>query len=438
MRGVIPNYHHSYNFFFFVVLVLFHHVFSINTLTSTETLTISSNRTIVSPGDIFELGFFKTTRSSRVCDRWYLGIWYKSIPERTYVWIANRDNPLSNSNGTLKISYANLVLLDHHNTPVWSTKLRKAVKSPLVAELLANGNFVLRDSKVNVPNRFLWQSFDFPVDTLLPEMKLGRNLKTRNNNFLTSWKSPNDPSSGDFSFKLDTQGLPEFHLLMMKDAIVYRTGPWNGLGFSGIPNMQNWSYVVNSFIENREEVAYTFKLTNQRIHSRFTLSSTGSLQLYTWSSTLWAPNLVWSSPVDKCDLFSICGPYSYCDIKTSPICNCIRGFAPKNVTAWILGDEFDGCVRKSPLSCGRGNVFMAMKNMKLPKTSTAIVDKRIGLKECKERCIRDCKCTGFANADIQNGGSGCLIWTGDLVDMRNYVTGGQDLYVKLASASFGH
>ncbi|CAA7014238.1 unnamed protein product [Microthlaspi erraticum] len=95
MSGVLPKYHHSYTFFFIYILLLqLGHVFSINTLSPTETLTISANRTIVSPGEVFELGFFKTTTSSQGNDRWYLGIWYKTISEKTYVWVANRDNPL--------------------------------------------------------------------------------------------------------------------------------------------------------------------------------------------------------------------------------------------------------------------------------------------------------------------------------------------------------
>ncbi|KAG7630917.1 PAN/Apple domain [Arabidopsis suecica] len=436
MRGVTPNYYHSYTFFFFffvVLLALFLHVFSINTLSSTETLTISSNRTIVSPGNIFELGFFKTTTSSRNGDHWYLGIWYKSISERTYVWVANRDNPLSKSIGTLKISYANLVLLDHSGTLVWSTNLTRTVKSPVVAELLDNGNFVLRDSKGNYQNRFLWQSFDYPVDTLLPEMKIGRDLKTGHETFLSSWRSPYDPSSGDFSFKLGTQGLPEFYLFK-KEFLLYRSGPWNGVGFSGIPTMQNWSYfdVVNNFIENREEVAYSFKVTDHSMHYvRFTLTTERLLQISRWDTTSSEWNLFGVLPTEKCDLYQICGRDSYCDTKTSPTCNCIKGFVPKNVTAWALGDTFEGCVRKSRLNCHRDGFFLLMKRMKLPGTSTAIVDKTIGLNECKERCSKDCNCTGFANKDIQNGGSGCVIWTGELMDMRNYVVGGQDLYVKI-------
>ncbi|MBO0195829.1 hypothetical protein J0672_24065, partial [Vibrio parahaemolyticus] len=93
-------------------------------------LTISSNNTIVSPGNVFELGFFKPSLNSR----WYLGIWYKTISKRTYVWVANRDTPLSSSIGTLKISDSNLVVLDQSDTPVWSTNLTGGdVRSPLVA-----------------------------------------------------------------------------------------------------------------------------------------------------------------------------------------------------------------------------------------------------------------------------------------------------------------
>ncbi|OAP12950.1 hypothetical protein AXX17_AT1G41440 [Arabidopsis thaliana] len=157
-----------------------------------------------------------------------------------------RDNPLSKSIGTLKISYANLVLLDHSRTPVWSKNLTRTVKSPVVAELLDNGNFVLRDSKINYQNRFLWQSFDYPVDTLLPEMKIGRDLKTGYETFLKF--------------------------------LLYQSGPWNGVGFSGIPTMQNRSYsdVVNNFIDNREEVAYNFKVTDHSTHYvRLTLTPEG-------------------------------------------------------------------------------------------------------------------------------------------------------------------
>lgn len=439
MKGVRNLYHHSYTFSFLlvlVVLIVFYPTFSIsvNTLSSTETLTLLSNRTIVSPGDDFELGFFRFGSSSP----WYLGIWYKKVPQKTYAWVANRDNPLSNSIGTLKISDMNLVLLDHSNNSVWSTNLtRRDVRAPVVAELLANGNFVLRYSNNNEPSGFLWQSFDFPTDTILPQMKLGYNIKTGVNRFLRSWRSSDDPSSGDHTYKLDTQrGRPEFFLRRQRIFRLQRSGPWDGVKFSGIPEVRGLNYMVYNYTENREEVAYTFMMTNHSIYSRLTLSAAGTLERHTWIPSSWGWNGFWSLPTDECDGFQSCGPNAYCDVNTSPICNCFGGFVPKNQQEWDLREGATGCVRKTPLSCS-GDGFLQLTKMKLPDTMMAIVDRSIGMKECEQRCLGDCNCTSFASADIQNGGWGCIMWTGELIDIRNYAGGGQDLYVKVAAADLG-
>nr|VUE13620.1 At421370-like [Capsella orientalis] len=432
MRG-LRIYSRAYTFSFLLVFALLLLVrpillISVYTLSSTESLTISSNRTIVSPNGVFELGFFETASNSR----WYLGIWYKKVPERTYVWVANRDNPFSTSIGTLKISEANLVLHDHSNTIVWSTNRTGDTRSPVVAELLDTGNFVVRESSnKNDLDRFLWQSFDFPTDTLLPQMKLGWDLKTRLNRYLISWKSPNDPSSGYYSYKLELQGLPEF-FLSYKDSPMHRSGPWDGIRFNGIPEKQQLTYMVYNFTENEEEVAYTFSMTNQSILSRLTVSSSGTFDRFTWVPPSWQWNTVWSSPKDECDLYKICGPYSYCDVNTSPRCNCIQGFDPKNQEQWDLSNGVSGCVRRTRLSC-REKRFLRLKKMKLPVTMDAIVDRKIGKKECKKRCLTNCNCTAYANVDR----SGCLIWTGEFLDIRNYGLEGQDLYVRVAASDLG-
>lgn len=105
-----------------------------HTLQSNDVL--RSNQTIVSANNDFELGFFKLASNSGNDDRWYLGMWYTPIPKRDYVWIANRDKPLSNSAGTLQISYANLVLRDQFGTIVWSSNVTTVLSppSPVVAE----------------------------------------------------------------------------------------------------------------------------------------------------------------------------------------------------------------------------------------------------------------------------------------------------------------
>ncbi|CAG7903945.1 receptor-like serine/threonine-protein kinase SD1-8 isoform X1 [Brassica rapa] len=438
MKGVHNIYHHSYTFSFllvFLALILFHPALStyVNTMSSSESLTISSNRTLVSPGGVFELGFFKPSGRSR----WYLGIWYKKVSQKTYAWVANRDNPLSNSIGTLKISGNNLVLLGQSNNTVWSTNLtRENVRSPVIAELLPNGNFVMRYSNNKDSSGFLWQSFDFPTDTLLPEMKLGYDFKTGRNRFLTSWRSYDDPSSGKFTYELDIQtGLPEFILInrfLNQRVVMQRSGPWNGIEFSGIPEVQGLNYMVYNYTENSEEIAYSFQMTNQSIYSRLTVSDY-TLNRFTRIPPSWGWSLFWSLPTDVCDSLYFCGSYSYCDLNTSPYCNCIRGFVPKNRQRWDLRDGSHGCVRTTQMSCS-GDGFLRLNNMNLPDTKTASVDRTIDVKKCEEKCLSDCNCTSFATADVRNGGLGCVFWTGDLVEIRKQAVVGQDLYVRLNAA----
>ncbi|KAL0806922.1 hypothetical protein Bca101_099414 [Brassica carinata] len=431
MRSHVPNYHHPYTFVFVFILFPALGAYA-NTLSPTETLTISNNKTIVSRNETFELGFFTPGSSSR----WYLGIWYKKIPTRTYVWVANRDNPLSRPNGSLKISDDNnLAIYDHSDTPVWSTNLTVgASRSPVVAELLDNGNFVLHS---NDPEGYLWQSFDFPTDTLLPDMKLGWDKKTGLDRVLRSWKTSEDPSSGDFSTKLETRGFPEYYVFN-KETIIYRSGPWIGNRFSCVPEMKPIEYMVYTFIASNEEVSYSYHMTKPDVYSTLSLSYTGTIERRNWIEQSQAWKQLWYQPKDICDNYRQCGNYGYCDSNSLPNCNCIKGFELGNGQEWALRDDSAGCVRKTRLSCDGRDGFVAMKRMKLPDTAATVLDRGIGLKECEAKCLQDCNCTAYANTDIRDGGSGCVIWKGGLFDIRSYANGGQDLYVKLAAADLDH
>ncbi|KAK9267456.1 hypothetical protein L1049_009882 [Liquidambar formosana] len=263
-------------------------------------------------------------------------------------------------------------------------------------------------------------------------MKLGWDLNTGFDRYITAWASTNDPSTGDYSFKLDYHGFPEVYL--WKGPVrQYRSGPWNGLRFSGVPEM-NPEYIFNfSFVANQDEVYYSFALTSQSPLSRLTVNSSGMLQRFTWirDSKEWA--VFWYAPKDQCDDYRECGAYGICDTNASPVCNCVKGFQPKNPQAWVLRDGTDGCVRKVKLDCQRDG-FLALKNMKLPETETAFVNKNMSLDECEDACKKNCSCTAYANSDIAGGGTGCVIWTSELTDIRSYDSGGQNLYVRLAAS----
>ncbi|GER52997.1 G-type lectin S-receptor-likeserine/threonine-protein kinase [Striga asiatica] len=406
---------------------------SIELITGTQFLTV--DQTLVSAGQEFELGFFPSARSNGTR---YVGIWYKKIPERTVVWVANRDAPLRNSSGTLRIDAGgNLALLDGERS-IWSTDYPGRA-ADAVAELLDTGNLVLRRRSAPAGD-YLWQSFDHPTDTLLPGMKLGWDAKSGLNRNITSWKAADDPSTGDYTFWLNNSGFPEIFLSDGR-SVVYRSGPWNGLRFSGVPEMNASPLFSFVFVAGPEEVYYTFRLNERSVYSRLVVSHVGAIRRYTWAPSIglrW--NLFWYAPKDQCDGYRACGAHGICDASASPVCRCLTDFRPKDELAWGLRDGSGGCVREIELDC-RSDGFARMRIVKLPESGAAVVDRAAGLDHCRDMCHGNCKCRGYASANISGGGegSGCVMWAGDLYDMRQYAAaeGGQDFYLRVPAADLG-
>ncbi|CAL0309445.1 unnamed protein product [Lupinus luteus] len=403
---------------------------SADTLTGTQTL--RTNETLLSSNQTYVLGFFTGSNSNL-----YLGIWYRNTTERTIVWVANRDNPLNNSGGFLKFGDSgNIVLVNSSENTIWSSNQTSA-KNP-VLQLLDSGNLVIIEANSD-PTKYLWQGFDHPSDTLLPGMKVGQDLDTGIEMHLTSWKvTGKDPSTGDYFTKLDYHGLPEMFILN-NNQTVFRTGPWNGEGFSGMPEMHaDTDSIEFSFIADADEVYYSYTVGNNSLISRLLLTSDGKLQRFTMLEGTQAWSMFWYVPRDQCDEYKECGPNGICDNNASPVCKCMRGFSPKNQQAWDLRDGSDGCVRNTGLDCGNDK-FWKVQYVKLPQTGTAFLNRSMTLLECEALCQRNCSCTAYANADIRNGGSGCVMWITELIDMRQYSEGigGQDLYVRLAASDVG-
>lgn len=428
--------HHRRIWCFFITFSLFHHLAtSIDLITPTQFLT--GDQTLVSARQQFELGFFSPIKSNN----WYIGIWYKKIGERTIVWVANRDAPLKNSTGILKISDddSNLVLVDETGNSVWSSNHSSTIAAgTTVGELLDNGNFLLRRANDDNATNYLWQSFDYPTDTLLPGMKLGWDSKTGLNRFLTSWKGADDPSTGSHSFKLHINGFPEVYLTD-EQKIDYRSGPWNGVRFSGVPEMKpNPLFTFLFVMKPEEEIAYSFGVNDETVYSRLVVRHYGPLQRFIWTPASETWTLFWYAPKDQCDDYRECGAYGICDTNTSPICQCLKGFEPKNHDAWYLRDGSDGCVRVSKLDCGTDG-FLTLKSVKSPESGAAFVDREMNLDQCAELCRKNCSCRGYSSANITGGGSGCVIWADDLYDMRQYAAaeGGQDFYFRVNAADLG-
>ncbi|PHT44245.1 G-type lectin S-receptor-like serine/threonine-protein kinase [Capsicum baccatum] len=396
--------------------------------TITTDKSIRDGDTIVSAGGIYELGFFSPGNSKNR----YVGIWYKKIAPRTVVWVANRDIPLNGTSGVLTLKPNGiLALVDGSNVSIWSSNSSRSLKNPK-ARLLDSGNLVVSDGNdKGLEINFVWQSFDYPGNTILPGMKIGKNFVKGMDSYLTSWKSADDPTPGEYVDRVDTHGYPQM-VVYKNSSVVFSSGPWNGIAFSGSPNNQLNTYYSFEYVINQQEIYYKYKLKNESIPTRVVIKPSGVLEHLIWikRSQIWF--LYLTAQFDNCDRFALCGPYSSCNINNSPPCDCLKGFEPRNPQD-SAADWSSGCVRRTSLDCTHDG-FLEFTGIKLPYSRNSWYNEYMNLEDCEKMCLANCNCTAYSDLDIRNGGSGCLLWFGELIDIRAFSQNEQNLYVRVAAS----
>ncbi|GMI91497.1 hypothetical protein like AT4G27290 [Hibiscus trionum] len=361
-------------------------------------MSIGDSQTIVSAGHKFELGFFDGGNSN---DR-YLGIWYKNLPVRTVVWVASRESLLVNSSGLLTLSDdGTLSIVNESRSIIWSSNSSLTAKDP-VAVLFDTGNLVVKDAGDGNEGRYIWQSFDYPSDTLLPGMKLGWNKKTGLNRHLTSWKSSDDPSPGEYTYTVDPRGLAQL-VLRKGSNKQFRSGPWYGTQFSGVPVLKVNPVFTPIFVSNADEVYYSYNI---------------------------AANIP-----SRCDNYGLCGSYGICNIDKTPNCDCLKGFEPKLSKDWDVLDWSGGCARKDHRVCHEGEGFLKFTGLKLPDASQFRVNVSMTIEDCEAECLKNCSCIAYAKLDIRGTGNSCVTWYEDLIDIRKVPEYGQDLYIRMAASA---
>ncbi|EEF44415.1 G-type lectin S-receptor-like serine/threonine-protein kinase At2g19130 [Ricinus communis] len=391
---------------------------------------LSGNQTLTSKEGNFELGFFRPGNSSYH----YIGIWYKNLPNQTVVWVANREQPVSDlSISALKISEdGNLVLLNQSRNALWSTNSVSKSSNSTIAILLDNGNFVVRDAS-NSSMDVLWQSFDHPTDTWLPGGKLGYNKLTNQRQFLVSWRSLQNPAPSLFSLEIEQNGTS--HILMWNGSQMYWTsGVWTGKIFSLVPEIQLNYYVTNlTYVSNENESYFTYASAIPSAFTRFMIDSGGQLRQFVWRKNFpdWA--LFWTRPTQQCEVYAYCGAFSVCNQQKEHLCSCIQGFEPKTREDWEKDDHTDGCVGKTPSKCEGGGkgTFLLMPNMRLPLNPESKAAETI--EECEAACLNNCSCNAFAYDN------GCLTWKGNLFNLQQLSSAeetGRDIHLRIASSEF--
>ncbi|KAK3431974.1 hypothetical protein EUGRSUZ_E04137 [Eucalyptus grandis] len=392
------------------------------------------NQTLVSRSQIFELGFFTPNGSAKQ----YVGIWYKNMTPSKVVWVANRDKPIGHTDKSASLiigNDGNLKLLDGQQNTVWSTNVM-AKSNYSAAHLSDYGNFVLQDRNANI----LWESFDEPTDTLLPNMKIGVNVKTGKKRNLISWKGEDDPSFGSFVVGMTSETPPQ--LFTWNGLSPYwRSGQWDKTRFIGIPAMdgtyfdvqqdivQGTSYYINNN-HNNSIFGYTF------------ISSEGTLNGVLWANNGWLTYWRAPKPNNPCEIYGKCGPFGVCNQISSPICRCLEGFKPISDEEWNRGNWTRGCLRELELNCQKSastaasttvkkDRFWKITQMKLPDSADySLID---DAERCQSWCLENCTCLAYSFVNA----IGCMTWSKDLLDTLQLSTGGEELFIRLVDTSAG-
>ena len=313
---------------------------------------------LVSAQGLFRLGFFNFTSGS-----YYLGIWYNNVArlEDNLVWVANRDNPILDNYGSLTIDdHGNLKI--SYNGSLSIVLYSGQETSNASAVLLDTGNFVLSERS---SGRQLWQSFDYPTDTLLPGMKVGVNHKTGHTWSLRSRRKEGNPETGAFTFGLHPNHTNQLVILWLEN-IYWTSGSWEDGYFHsaiGLSNSdRNFSYTSN---ENETFFEYSQNDYTARWPPKLTIDDSGILS------------------DDSGTIFN-CSPAST-DLN--------EGCAAELPECRSLNDGFS----KSSISSHSANGYVLKFNE----------GHNLSRVDCEAKCFNNCSCVAYAFTNE----TGCEIWS---------------------------
>lgn len=321
---------------------------------------------LLSANGRFKLGFFSPGKSKSR----YLGITLVSGLLKVdgfnlvqALWVANRNNPIPDTsgnlmltkNGELKISYGggqSLVLSSETAT------------GNTTATLLDSGNFILKELNSDGSiKRILWQSFDYPSDTLLPGMKLGSEAGGHKWS-LTSWLSDDVPAEGPFTLSMESYINGTVQLIIrQRENVYWSSGIWpNGSFFSEVHASYQEFKITYVSHESEKYFAYT-----SNVGSQLRLGSGGEITIAL-----------------SAGLSAVYSPLSFkCPGK--------------------------GCVEAKLPECRNGNYSFAQGSYSVSNFGFKYYPNyNITLSDCRDKCLQNCSCVAYAS--YTSDGLGCSLW----------------------------
>ncbi|KAL4578446.1 hypothetical protein LXL04_014569 [Taraxacum kok-saghyz] len=342
---------------------------------------------LISPNAIYTAGFYSVGENAYCFSIWFT----KPLADGslTILWMANRDLPVNGRFSKLSLlKTGNLVLKDaYQRLPIWTTNTRDS-KASAYLKLNNSGNLCLR----NKDGEILWQSFDTPTDTLLPNQPLTKDAP------LVSSRSVSNYSSGFYKLFFDNDNVVR---------LVYSDSKLTGI-FWPNPELRAWESGRNTYGSRRigimdssgrfistDDLVFNTSDAGDGIQPlrRLTMDVDGNFRAYSLDETRGIWRVTWQALSETCKIHGSCGENSTCS--NDPVygrkCTCLPNHTMINRTDWSYGckPEF------KPTLCGNGDdQFLHLPHSDFWGYDTRYMPNTT-LNECKQECRKICNCKGF-------------------------------------------
>ncbi|KAK9293190.1 hypothetical protein L1049_021179 [Liquidambar formosana] len=425
----------------FFVLVLAKLVSCMSQISLGSRLLARENQAWVSDNGTFAFGFTPADSA----DRFQLAIWFAELPgDRTVVWSANRNSPVSKAAILELDTTGNLLLMDG-DTTMWTSNTSGAGVE--LAVMLESGNFIL----YNTTNHPVWQSFSYPSDTLLPNQPLTVSLQ------LTSSVSPSH--DGYYTLEMLQQATSLSLALTYSLPESYTNySYWAGPDISNVTGdvvavLDDAGSFGIMYGESSDGAVYVYKndgddgglssAVNQSITPtilrRLTLEMNGNLRLYRWDNDLngsrqWVAE--WAAVSNPCDIAGICGN-GVCNLdssKTNASCTCLPGTSKVGT-----GSQ---CSEKllSPAKCDsqHSNLTAPFKIASVQQTYYYFSESSVianysditTISKCGDACLSDCECVASVYG-LNEEKAYC--WVLKRLEFGGFEDPGSTLFIKVGS-----
>ncbi|EAZ37436.1 hypothetical protein OsJ_21771 [Oryza sativa Japonica Group] len=331
-----------------------------------------------SPDGTFTCGFYKISPNAST-----FSIWFSNLTENPVVWSANPLHPVYTWGSKVELKFdGGMFLKDYAGQIVWANNVSSSDTQYAQAQLLDTGNLVVKGESGNT----LWQSFDSPTDTLLPTQSITAATKLVSTNRLLV--------PGHYSFRFDDQYLLSLFDDEKNISFIYWPNPsmtiWAKLRspFNSTTNgvLDSWGHFLGS--DNATFIAADWGPGTVR---RLTLDYDGNLRLYSLDKVDRTWSVTWMAFPQLCKVRGLCGQNGICVYTPVPACACAPGYEIIDPS-----DRSKGCSPKVNLSCdGQKVKFVALRNTDFLGYDLSVY-RFVPLGFCKNICLKDCRCKGFA------------------------------------------